>query len=96
MYPFTYGELVPVTHIKTGSEFYSSIQFRVGISILVKNVVTNLVVGQEGGQRVDQEASLEELGVDPVVEAQSWVDLASVEALAVPLAHQEGVDADRP
>lgn len=56
----------------------------------------HLVVGQEGGQRVDQEASLEELGVDPVVEAQSWVDLASVEALAVPLAHQEGVDADRP
>lgn len=52
------------------------------------------MVGQEAGQRVDQEASLEELGVDPVVGAQSLVDLASVEALAVPLAQPEGVDAD--
>lgn len=52
----------------------------------------HLAVGQEAGQRVDQEASLEELGVDPVVEAQPLADLASVEALAVPLAHQEGVD----
>lgn len=56
----------------------------------------HLVVGQEVGQRVDQEASLEELGVDPVAEAQPLVDLASVEALAVPLAQQEGVDADWP
>ena len=46
------------------------------------------------GQRVDQEASLEELGVDPVVEAQPLVDLASVEAPAVLLAQREGVDAD--
>lgn len=54
----------------------------------------HLVVGQEVGQKVDQEASLEVLGVDPAVEAQSLVDLASVEALAVPPAQQEEVDAD--
>lgn len=52
------------------------------------------MVGQEADQRVDQEASLEELGVDPVVEAQSLVDLANVEVLVDPLAQQEGVDAD--
>lgn len=61
-----------------------------------KNIATNRVGGQEVGQRVDQEASLEELGVDRVVEAQSLVDLASVEALAVLLAQEEGVDADWP
>lgn len=58
--------------------------------------ITNLVGGQEEVQRVDQEASLEELGVDQVVEAQPLVDLASVEALAVPLAQEEEVDADWP
>lgn len=46
------------------------------------------------GLRVDQEASLEELGVDPEVEAQSSVGLASVEVLAVPLARQVVADAD--
>lgn len=56
----------------------------------------HLVVGREVGQKVDLEASLEELGVGPVVEAQSLVDLASVEGLAVPPAQQEGVDADWP
>lgn len=55
------------------------------------NLLTNLVVGREVGQRVDREASLEELGVDPVVEAHPLVDLASVEVLAVPLA-QEGAE----
>lgn len=54
----------------------------------------HLVVGQEVGLRVDQEASLEELGVDPEVEAQSSVGLASVEVLAVPLARQVVADAD--
>lgn len=58
------------------------------------NVLTNLVGGREAGQTVDQEASLEELGVDPVVGVQSWVDLACVEVLAVPLAQKEGVGAD--
>lgn len=61
-----------------------------------KIIITNLVGGQEAGQRVDQEASLEELGVDQVVEAQPLVGLASVEGLAVPLAQEEGVDADWP
>lgn len=52
------------------------------------------MVGQEAGQRVDREASLEEPGVDPVVEAQPSVDLAGVEVLAAPLAQQGGADAD--
>lgn len=54
----------------------------------------HLVVGREVGPRVDQVASLEELGVDPEVEAQSSVGLASVAALAVPLAQQVVADAD--
>lgn len=54
----------------------------------------HLVVGQEVGQTVDLEDALEELGVDPVAEAQSLVDLACVEGLAVPPDQQEGVDAD--
>lgn len=41
-----------------------------------------LVGALVGGQRVDQEASLEELVVDPAVEAHSLVDLAGVEVLA--------------
>lgn len=53
-----------------------------------------LVVGQEAGQMVDQEASLEEQGVDPEAEVQSLVDPASAEALAVPLAQQEEAGAD--
>lgn len=57
-------------------------------------LLTNLVVGREVGPRVDQVASLEELGVDPEVEAQSSVGLASVAALAVPLAQQVAADAD--
>lgn len=61
---------------------------------LFRNVVSNLVVGQEAGQRVDQEASLEELGVDPVVGDQSLADLACAEAPAVPLARWEEVGAD--
>lgn len=60
----------------------------------VSRTEEHLVAGQEAGQRVDQEASLEGLGVDPVVEAQSLVDPAGVEGLAVPLDQQEGVDAD--
>lgn len=52
------------------------------------------MVGREAGQRVDREASLEELGVGPVVEVQSLVDLASAEVLAAPLAQQGGADAD--
>lgn len=54
----------------------------------------HLVVGLEAGQRVGQEVSWEEQGEGPVVGGQSSVDLASVEGLAVPLAQQEGVDAD--
>lgn len=73
--------------------FFSSIQSW-GHSIPNKSLKSNLVVGQEAGQRVDREASLEELGVDPVVEAQPSVDLASVEVLAAPLAQQGGADAD--
>lgn len=42
----------------------------------------NLVVVPVEGQRADQEASLEELVVDPVVEAHPLVDLASVVVLA--------------
>ena len=49
---------------------------------------------QEEGQRVDQEASLEEQGVDPVGEALSLVGLVRVEVLAVP--QQGEADADWP
>lgn len=52
----------------------------------------HLVVDQEEGQREDQGASLEELGVDPVVEVQPLVDLASVEVLES-LGQLEGADA---
>lgn len=52
------------------------------------------MVVQEADQRVDQEASLEELEVDPEVEVQSLVDLACVEAPADPQAQQEVEDAD--
>lgn len=60
------------------------------------NLLTDLVVGLEEGQTVDQEASLEELGVDPAVEGQPLVDLACVEVLAVPMAQQEGEDVGWP
>lgn len=53
------------------------------------------MVDQEEGQREDQGASLEELGVDPVVEVQSLVDLASVEVLES-LGQLEGADAGWP
>lgn len=78
-----------------GPWIYSSVQFRIDAFQLI-NAFANLVGGQEAGQRVDQEASLEVLGVDPVVEAQPLVGLACVEALAVLPAQQEGVDADWP
>lgn len=52
------------------------------------------MVDLEAGQRVDQEASLEELGAGQGVEAQSSADPAGVEALAVPPAQTEGVGAD--
>lgn len=39
--------------------------------------------GREAGQRADQEASLEELGVVPTVEALFLVDPACVEVVAV-------------
>lgn len=54
----------------------------------------HLVGGQEVGQRVDLEVSLEELGVDPVVGVQSLVDLANVVDLVVLQPQQEGEDAD--
>lgn len=55
------------------------------------------MVGREAGQKVDQVASSEELGVAPAVEVLPLVDLACGEALAVlPLAQREGVDADWP
>lgn len=63
---------------------------------MMTNLLTDLVAGLEEGQTVDQEASLEELGVDQAVEGQPLVDLACVEVLAVPLAQQEGVDAGWP
>lgn len=47
------------------------------------------------GQRADQEASLEELVVDPAVEAHSLVDLASVEVL-VPWGQLEAADVGWP
>lgn len=49
---------------------------------------TNLVVGQEVDQRVDQEAALGEQVEDPVEEAQSLVDPASVEVLVLALVLQ--------
>lgn len=43
----------------------------------------HLEEGREAGQRADQEASLEELGVVPTVEALFLVDPACVEVVAV-------------
>lgn len=45
--------------------------------------VEHRVEGREAGQRVDQEASLEELGVVPTVEVLFLVDPACVEVVAV-------------
>lgn len=57
---------------------------------------TNLVGGQEEGQREDQEVSWEELAVAPGEGAQSLVALAEVEVLAVPQLQQEGAYAEGP
>lgn len=65
-------------------------------ALQMTNLLTDLVVGLEEGQSVDQEASLEELAVDPAVEGQPSADLACVEDLAVPMAQQEGVDVGWP
>lgn len=53
------------------------------------NIHANLVGVQEVGRRVDLEASLEEPGADPEVEARSSAGPAGVEAPAVPQAQQE-------
>lgn len=57
---------------------------------------TNLVVGQEGDQRGDQEDALGELEEDPEEEAPSLVDPACVEVLVVALGLQEEADGNRP
>lgn len=82
-------------HLNTGWTVNNDLFQRGRVTFHLANR-TNLVGGQEEGQREDQEVSWEELVVAPGEGAQSLVALAKVEVLAVPQPQQEGAYVEEP